>query len=54
MTVGTAIVVSVGILAAAWIATMCIGAWLANKKTNAGQNLANEISAKILANRDKK
>lgn len=54
MTIGTAIVLSIGILAAAWIVTMCIGAWLANKKTKAGQNLANEISAKILANRDKK
>lgn len=58
MTVGTAIVVSVGILAAAWIVTMCIGAWLANKKSNAANQLTktitDEISAKIKANRDKK
>ena len=54
MTIGTGIVISVGIIAVAWIATLCIGAWFANKKTKAGQNLANEISAKILAHRDKK
>lgn len=54
MTVGTAIVVSVGILAAAWIVTLCIGAWLANKKQKDAQNLTNAISAKILEHRDKK
>ena len=32
MTVGTAIVVSVGILAAAWIATLAIGAIVAKNK----------------------
>lgn len=32
MTVGTAIVVSVGILAAAWIVTLIIGASITKKK----------------------
>jgi uncharacterized membrane protein (DUF485 family) len=54
MTIGTGIVISVGIIAVAWIVTMCIGAWLANKKQNVTQKLTNEISAKILAHRDKK
>ena len=54
MTVGTAIVVSVGILAVTWLATISIGAWLANKKQKSVQNLTNSISQKIIANRDKK
>lgn len=54
MTVGTAIVVSVGILAAAWIVTMCIGAWLANKKQKSAQDITNAISQKIIENRNKK
>jgi hypothetical protein len=54
MTVGTAIVVSVGIIAAAWIVTMAIGAWLANKKQKNATDITNAISKKILENRDKK
>ena len=54
MTIGTAIVVSIGILAAAWIATMCIGAWLANKKQKDAKSLTDAISAKIIENRNKK
>lgn len=54
MTIGTAIVVSVGILAATWLATMAIGAWLANKKQKSATDITNAISKKILENRDKK
>jgi uncharacterized membrane protein (DUF485 family) len=54
MTIGTGIVISVGIIAAAWIVTLCIGAWFANKKQNVTQKLTNEIAAKIIAHRDKK
>lgn len=58
MTVGTAIVVSVAILAGAWIVTMGIGAWLANKRSSAAnqltKTLTDEISAKIKARRDNK
>ena len=59
MTVGTAIVISVGIIAVAWIVTLCIGAWFANKKfANKKQketkSLNEAISAKILENRTKK
>lgn len=57
MTIGTAIVVSVGIIAAAWIATLCIGAWFVNKvnkKTKETKSLNEAISAEILAHRDKK
>ena len=31
MTIGTAIVVSIGILAVAWLGTMAFGAWLASR-----------------------
>jgi hypothetical protein len=54
MTIGTAIVLSIGILAGAWIFTMCIGAWLANKKQKSAQNITDAISSKIISNRDKK
>lgn len=54
MTIGTAIVVSVGIIAAAWVATIAIGAWITMKKQKDAKNLTDAISAKIIANRDKK
>ena len=50
----TGIVISVGIIAAAWIVTLCIGAWFANKKTKDAKSLTEAISAKILENRTKK
>ena len=54
MTVGTAIVVSVGILAVAWIVTLGIGAWLTNKKQNQAKDITSAISQKILENRNNK
>ena len=54
MTVGTAIVVSVGILAVAWVLTILCGAWLVSKKQKNATDLTNAISKKILENRDKK
>lgn len=47
MTIGTAIVVSVGIIAVAWIVTLCIGAWFANKKQKDVKSLTDAISQKI-------
>ena len=54
MTVGTAIVLSVGILATAWIITIAIGAWLTNKKQKEVKNIAKTISSKIIENRNNK
>lgn len=54
MTIGTAIVVSIGILAGAWLATIGVGAWLASKKQKNATDITNAISKKILEHRDKK
>ena len=54
MTIGTGIVISVGIIAVAWIATMCIGAWYVNKKQKDVKSLTDAISQKIIENRTKK
>ena len=54
MTIGTAIVVSVGMLVGGWVFTICIGAWLTNKKQKNANDITNAISKKILENRDKK
>jgi hypothetical protein len=58
MTVGTAIVVSVGIICSTLICLSLIGACIQIKKNQAASNLTkkltDEISAKIIANRDKK
>lgn len=43
MTIGTAIVVSVGIVCATFIVMLCIGASVANKKQTIGNQLAKEI-----------
>lgn len=47
MTVGTAIVVSVAIICATFLAVIGIGAVLAAKKTNATKALTDEITSSI-------
>jgi hypothetical protein len=47
MTIGTAIVVSVGIITVAWLATIGIGVWLTNKKQSQAKEIANTISKRI-------
>ena len=54
MTIGTAIVISIGILAGAWLLTLLCGAWLASKKASDNKKLVDDISAKIIASRSKK
>ena len=54
MTIGTAIVVSIGIICATFLATVAIGAWLTTKKQQNAAEITNAISKKILENRDKK
>lgn len=50
MTFGTALVICIGILCVTFLVACTLGAWLTVKK----QNNVNEISKKILENRDKK
>lgn len=54
MTIGTAIVVSVGILVVGWLVTIGVGAWLTSKKQKSAQDITNAISQKIIESRNKK
>lgn len=48
MTIGTAIVVSIGIICVTFLAVMGIGAWLACKQRRNATEVANEIIKKRL------
>lgn len=54
MTIGTAIVLSIGILCVTFLAACALGAWLTVKKQKNATEITNAISKKILENRDKK
>ena len=53
MTVGTAIVISIGIICVTFFATICVGAVLAKKKSDAAVNLTNEITNRLKHNTSK-
>lgn len=54
MTVGTAIVLCFGIVAATWLATLGIGALVLKQKNKAKNELTQSIAEKIREARDKK
>lgn len=54
MTLGTAIVVSIGILCGTFLAALAIGAGITVKNQNTAKKSLEDISSKIIANRNKR